>query len=420
MSAEPKSLRRVVVTGLGVVTTLGFEVDQFWTRLLAGESGIGLIRRFDCSTFKVHFGGEISNFKASELVPIPDKELRRMDRFVQFGVVAAERAIEHSGIDFSQGDAYRHGVLVGSGIGGLNEIEEQHCVLFERGPNRVSPFMIPKLMVNAASGNISVRHQLRGPNSAVATACASATNAIGDAFRLIQHGVCDVMVTGGSEAAMTPMGLSGFARMSALSTRNDEPEKASRPFDVDRDGFVLSEGAGMAVLEEYEHAVARGANILAEVVGYGMSADGTHMTAPDPEGRGAARAMQNSLDDAGIAPTAVQYINAHGTSTPLGDVAETTAVKAVFGDHAKSLAVSSTKGALGHLLGASGGVEFVIASLALKDQIAPPTINLEQPDEACDLDYVPKTARSMDMDYVLSNSFGFGGHNACVVLRKAE
>lgn len=420
MSAATKQLRRVVVTGLGVVTTLGFEVDEFWTRLLAGESGIGPIRRFDSSTFKVHFGGEISSFNASDLVPVPDKELRRMDRFVQFALVGAERAIEHSGIDFNSGDPYRHGVLVGSGIGGLNEIEEQHCVLFERGPNRVSPFMIPKLMVNAASGNISVRHKLRGPNSAVATACASATNAIGDAFRLIQHGVCDVMVTGGSEAAMTPMGLSGFARMSALSTRNDDPTKASRPFDVGRDGFVLSEGAGMAVLEEYEHAKARGATILAEVVGYGMSADGTHMTAPDPEGRGAARAMQNSLVDAGIDPSLVDYINAHGTSTPLGDVAETTAVKTVFGEHAYKLAVSSTKGALGHLLGASGGVEFVIATLALQNQIAPPTINLETPDEGCDLDYVPNTARQMPMEYVMSNSFGFGGHNACVVLRKAE
>lgn len=417
-SAPQKSLRRVAVTGLGAITTLGFEVEEFWKRLLSGESGIGPIRRFDSSTFKVHFGGEISSFVASQLLPLPEKEFRRMDRFVQFALVGAERAIEQSGIDFSVGDAYRHGVLVGSGIGGLNEIEEQHCVLFERGPNRVSPFMIPKLMVNAASGNISVRHKLRGPNSAVATACASATNAIGDAFRLIQHGVADVMVTGGSEAAMTPMGLSGFARMNALSTRNDEPEKASRPFDVGRDGFVLSEGAGMAVLEEWDHATARGANILAEVVGYGMSADGTHMTAPDPEGRGAARAMQNSLDDACLEPSAIDYINAHGTSTPLGDVAESTAIKSVFGDHAKKLAVSSTKGALGHLLGASGGVEFVISTLALRDQIAPPTINLETPDEGCDLDYVPNAAREMSMEYVLSNSFGFGGHNACVVLRK--
>lgn len=421
MSAPaPKSLRRVVVTGLGVVTTLGFDVEEFWKRLTAGESGIGPIRRFDCSTFKVHFGGEISGFKASNELPLPEKDFRRMDRFVQFGLVGAERAIEQSKIDFDAGDHYRHGVLVGSGIGGLNEIEEQHCVLFERGPNRVSPFMIPKLMVNAASGNISVRHKLRGPNSAVATACASATNAIGDAFRLIQHGVADVMVTGGSEAAMTPMGLSGFARMSALSTRNDEPTKASRPFDKGRDGFVLSEGAGMAVLEEYEHAKARGATILAEVVGYGMSADGTHMTAPDEEGRGAARAMQNALDDAGLTASDIDYINAHGTSTPLGDVAETTAMKSVFGDHASKMAVSSTKGALGHLLGASGGVEFVISTLALRDQIAPPTINLDDPDERCDLDYVPHEARNMSMEYVLTNSFGFGGHNACVLLRRAS
>ncbi len=309
-------------------------------------------------------------------------------------------------------------VLIGSGIGGLNEIEQQHVKLFYRGPDKVSAFMIPKLMVNAASGNISVRFGLRGPTSAVATACASATNAIGDAFKLIQDDRADVMITGGSEAAITPMGLSGFARMNALSKRNDQPEAASRPFDKDRDGFVLSEGAGIVVLEEYELARKRGATIFAEVLGYGMSADASHMTAPDPEGTGAARAMSGALHDAHLEHEQIDYINAHGTSTPLGDVAETTAIKTVFNSHAKKLAVSSTKSQLGHLLGASGGVEFIVGALALMHQTVPPTINLDNPDPACDLDYVPNEARQTKVDKVLSNSFGFGGHNACLILGK--
>ena len=408
--------RRVVVTGLGVVTALGYEVPEMWDNLCAGKSGIGPVRRFDCSTFKVNFGGEITYFNAVEHTSVPEKELRKMDRFVQFGVVAADKAIRHSGIDFSVGDAYRYGVLIGSGIGGLSEIETQHSTLFDRGPTRVSPFMIPKLMVNAASGNVSVNWKLRGPNSAVATACASATNAIGDAFHLIRHDMAEVMVCGGSEAAITPLGLSGFSRMSALSTRCNAPEKASRPFDKGRDGFVMAEGAGIVVLEEYEYAKARGANILAEVLGYGMSADGTHMTAPDPGGRGAARAISGALRDAKLPADKIDYVNAHGTSTPLGDVAETIAIKSVFGDHAKKLAVSSTKSQLGHMLGASGGVEFVISVLALTQQTAPPTINLEDPEEGCDLDYVPHHARQLPIRNVLSNSFGFGGHNACLVL----
>jgi len=325
-----------------------------------------------------------------------------------------------SGLDFSQGDPYRHGVIVGSGIGGLNEIETQHNTLFDRGPTRVSPFMIPKLMVNAASGNVSVHWSLKGPNSAVATACASATNAIGDAFRLIQHDQADVMITGGSEAAITPMGLSGFARMSALSTRNDAPEQASRPWDRDRDGFVMSEGAGCMILEELEHAKARNATILAEVLGYGMSADGTHMTAPCPQGLGAARAMSQALKDAQVSPEDIDYINAHGTSTPLGDLAETLAIKAVYGDHARRLVVSSTKSQIGHLLGASGGVEFVVCVQALLNQTAPPTINLDNPDEGCDLDYIPHEARQMTINRVMKNSFGFGGHNACLVLSRFE
>ncbi len=412
------SRRRVVVTGLGVVSALGCEVNEFWDNICASKSGVGPIKRFDCSDFKVNFGGEIQGLDVAERLGLLEKEVRRLDRFVQFGMVAAHQAINQSGVDFSQGDPYRYGVLIGSGIGGLNEIEEQHVTLFERGPRRVSPFMIPKLMVNAASGNISVHWKLRGPNSAVATACASATNAIGDAFKLIQCDMADVMVTGGSEAALTPMGLSGFARMNALSVRCDDPPAASRPFDKDRDGFVMAEGAGVIVLEEYEYAKRRGATILAEVLGYGMSADGTHMTAPDPEGRGAARAMAAAIRDAGIEPDAIQYINAHGTSTPLGDRAESTAIKTVFGDHAYALAVSSSKSQLGHLLGASGGVEFVICTKALHDQTAPPTINLDSPDEGCDLDYVPHETRPLAMERIMSNSFGFGGHNACLVLGK--
>lgn len=411
-------LRRVVVTGLGAITTLGCELNEFWEKICAGKSGIGPIRRFDCSNFKVNFGGELNGFKLEDHMDILEKDVRRMDRFVQFGMAAAQKAITGAGLNTDEIDADRAGVLIGSGIGGLNEIEQQHSQLFDRGPTKVSPLMIPKLMVNAASGNVSVRWKLRGPCSAVATACASATNAIGDAFRLVQHGQADIMVAGGSEAAVTPMGLSGFARMMALSTRNDDPQAASRPFDKGRDGFVMAEGAGVCVLEEYEHAVKRGATIIAELVGYGMSADGSHMTAPDSEGRGASRAMAYALKDAQLNPEQIDYINAHGTSTPLGDVAETVAIKTVYRDHAKKLAVSSTKSQLGHLLGASGGVEFVISVLAIRDQVGPPTINLDDPDDGCDLDYIPHQARSMTVNHVMTNSFGFGGHNACLVLKK--
>lgn len=412
-------MRRVVVTGISVVSPLGCELSEFWDRLCTGKSGIVPLTRFDVDNFKVRFGGEIRDFDPADHLELPPKELRRLDRFTQFAMVGAVKAVVQSGIDLNQGDPYRHGVLIGSGIGGLEEIEQQHSTLYDRGPSRVSPLMIPKLMVNAASGNISVHFQLRGPNSAVATACASATNAIGDAFRLIQHGTADVMITGGSEAAITPMGLSGFARMNALSTRNDSPEQASRPWDKDRDGFVLSEGAGMLVLEELSHAEARGADVLAEIVGYGMSADGSHMTAPNPEGEGAARAMSAAIGDAGLPPDQIDYINAHGTSTPLGDVAETRAIKSVFGDHARSLCVSSSKSQLGHLLGASGGVEMCACVMALEHQVVPPTINLDNPDPDCDLDYVPGEARSRPLTHILKNSFGFGGHNACLVIRKA-
>ncbi len=410
--------RRVVVTGMSVVTALGSDLPEFWDRLCAGKSGVSRLERFDCSDFKVNFGGEVKDFKPED--HFDGKEARRLDRFSQFALASAQKAVQQSGIEFSQEpDPYRCGVIIGSGIGGLNEIEEQHAKLFDRGPSRVSPLMIPKLMVNAASGNISVFWGLKGPSSAVATACASASNAIGDAFRVIQHDVADVMIAGGSEAAITPMGLSGFARMGALSTRLDAPEAASRPFDRERDGFVLSEGAGVVVLEEYEHAKRRGAPIFAEMLGYGMSSDGSHMTAPDPEGTGAARAMSAALRDARLNVGQIGYVNAHGTSTPLGDKAETNAIKRVFESHAKNgMCVSSTKSQLGHLLGASGGVEFVISILALAHQLVPPTINLDNQDPECDLDYVPNRARELKLDRVLSNSFGFGGHNACLIVSK--
>jgi len=406
------------VTGLGVVTPLGCELDDVWDAVCRGKSGVGLVERFDCREFKVRFGGEIRQFDASRYLQMDARDLRRADRFSQFAMVAAEQAVVQAGINFSTGDAYRYGVLVGSGIGGLDEIELQHSVLFDRGPDRISPFMIPKLIINAASGNLSVRWKLRGPNTSVCTACASGTNAIGDAFRMIQCGMADVMVAGGTEAALTPMGIAGFARMGALSVRNDAPQEASRPFDVDRDGFVLSEGAGILILEELEFALRRGARILAEVCGYGLSSDATHLTSPDPQGTGAARAIQGAILDAGVKPDDIDYINAHGTSTPLGDVAETNAIRTVFGQHADAIAVSSTKSQLGHLLGASGGVESAFCVLALERQLAPPTINLDHPDPACDLDYVPHEPRSMRIRCAMKNSFGFGGHNACLVFRE--
>ncbi len=407
--------RRVVVTGLGVVTPLGCETREVWEAVCAGRSGISTVQRFDCRDFKVRFGGEIRQFDPLHWLQMDSRELRRIDRFSQFAMVAAHQAIAQAAIDFTRGDPFRFGVLIGSGIGGLDEIEEQHSRLFDRGPERISAFMIPKLIINAASGNISVYWGLKGPNTAVCTACASGTNAIGDAFRLVQWGMADVMIAGGTEAALTPMGIAGFARMNALSTRNESPAEASRPFDQDRDGFVLSEGAGVLVLEELQFARSRGADILAEVLGYGMSADATHLTAPDVRGAGAAHAMHAAISDAGLNPDQIDYINAHGTSTPLGDVAESNAIRAVFGSHADGLAVSSTKSQLGHLLGASGGVESVFCVQALRHQTVPPTINLDHPDERCDLDYVPHEARSMRVSRAMKNSFGFGGHNASLV-----
>ena len=406
--------RRVVITGMGVVTALGDTLDQFWSALCAGQSGVAPLTLFDTSEFKVHFGGQVHGWDPVARFGVKDS--RHLDRFAQFAMAAAIAAVEDSGIDFADHLPQMCGVVLGSGIGGLNEFETQHSIMMTKGPSRISPFTIPKLMVNAASGQVSIRWGLRGPNSAIATACASAANAIGDAFKLVHYGHADVMITGGSEAAITHMGLGGFASMRALSTRNDDPPRASRPFDRDRDGFILSEGAGLLVIESEESAVKRGARIYAELLGYGISADGSHITAPDEEGRGAARAMKLCLDDGQRNPEQIDYINAHGTSTGLGDLAETKAMKTVFGPHAKRLMVSSTKSELGHLLGASGGVELVISALAIKNDLLPPTINLDNPDEGCDLDYIPHVAREARVNHVMSNSFGFGGHNASLLI----
>src|SRR3990172_8024946 len=405
--------RRVVVTGIGAVTSLSCKVDDLWQRILRGESGVHPLKAFDTTQHKVKFGGDIHDWNIEGY--IDRKEEKRLDRFTQFALVAGIDAVNDSGLDFAKEDAFRCGVILGSGIGGLNEIETQHERLLTKGPDKVSAFTIPKLMVNAASGHVSIRYGLRGPNYAVVTACASATNAMGDAFKSIQYDDADIMVTGGTEAACTPMGLSGFANMRALSERHDDPAGASRPFDADRDGFVLSEGAGLLVFEELEHAKKRGARIYAEVLGYGASADGGHITQPDADGVGAAKAMSFALRDAKLAPEAVDYINAHGTSTPLGDAAETIAIKSVFGGHAYKVSISSTKSQLGHLLGASGGVELVICMKALAEGVCPPTINYQTPDPACDLDYTPNTPRERRLRIVMSNSFGFGGHNASII-----
>ena len=408
--------RRVVVTGMGAVTSLSCQVDDLWQKILSGQSGVHELCAFDTSEHKTKFGGDLHDWTTGDYVE--PREAKRLDRFTQFAMVAGIDAVNDSRIDFSRLDPFRSGVIVGSGIGGLNEIEIQERRLIEKGPGKVSPFTIPKMMINAASGHLSIRYGLRGPNYAVATACASATNAMGDAYKAIQYDDADVMITGGAEAAITPIGMSGFANMKALSHRNDDPAAASRPFDADRDGFVLSEGAGVLIFEELEMAKARGARIYAEIVGYGASADAGHITQPDNEGTGAARAMSGALFDAGLSPESIDYINAHGTSTPLGDKAETIAIKRVFESHAFQVNVSSTKSQLGHLLGASGGVELVLSLLSLRDQVAPPTINYETPDPNCDLNYTPNTPQERKIDHVMSNSFGFGGHNASIVARR--
>ena len=409
--------RRAVVTGVGVVTSLGRNVDLFWDRIVRGESGVGPITLFDVSGYRVQFGGQVSWDPEIEDIA-STKDLKRLDRFTQFAIGAAKDAAADSGIDFSKEEPYRCGVVIGSGIGGLWEFETQEERMLHKGIDKVSPFTIPKLMVNSASGHVSALYGAKGPNFAVATACASAANSIGSALRAIQYGDADVMITGASEAALTPIGLAGFQNMRALSFRGDAPQQASRPFDVDRDGFVLAEGAGVIVVEELEHARRRGARIYAELKGYGASGDAGHITQPDEEGRGGAHAMTMALSDSGLGPEAVHYINAHGTSTPLGDVAETKAVKRVFGGHAKRLAISSTKSNLGHTLGASGGIEAVVCALTIDRGVITPTINLDTPDPECDLDYVPKVARDARVDVAMSNSFGFGGHNASLVFAR--
>ncbi len=405
--------RRVVVTGMGVITSLGKELNELWNGVLEARSGIHELSLIDPTPFKVKLAGDIPDFDAGKYVD--PKDHKRLDRFTLFAMYAGGKAIEDSGLDFKTEDPYRCGVILGSGIGGLAEIEIQVERLLSKGPDRVSPMTIPKLMLNAAGGNISIRYGLRGPNFTVATACASATNAMGDAMKTIQYDDADVVVTGGTEAAITAMGLSAFQNMKALSDRNAEPHRASRPFDIGRDGFVLSEGAGILVFEELEHARARGARIYGEVLGYGASGDAGHITQPDPLGSGAARAMSNALRDAKLEPTAVHYINAHGTSTPLGDKAETQAMKAVFGQHAFDVSISSTKGSLGHSLGASGGVEMILTLLAITNGTVPPTANLEDPDPACDLNYTPLKPVAREIYTAMNNSFGFGGHNASII-----
>ena len=410
--------RRVVVTGLGCVTPLACEVDLLWRSVLDGKSGIHPLTVIDTTRHKVRFGGDVTNFDPG--VTVEAKDAKRLDRFTLFAMFAGYHAVRDSGLEFEKEDPFRCGVILGSGIGGLNEIEEQMFRLFSRGPDRVSPFTIPKMMLNAAGGNLAIQYGLKGPNFAVATACASSNNAMGDALKAIQYDEADVMITGGTEAAITAMGVAGFANMKALSTRNDEPEKASRPFDSDRDGFVLSEGCGALIFEEYEHAKKRGARIYGEILGYGGSCDAGHITAPDEQGRGASRAMLNALRDAKLDPSAIDYINAHGTSTPLGDKAETVAVKSVFGESARTVALSSTKGHLGHALGASGSIEMILTILSCYHDVIPPTINLDTPDPNCDLDYTPNRARQMPVKIAMNNSFGFGGHNATVICGKLE
>jgi len=406
----------VVVTGVGLLTPLGIGTEASWQAIRSGESGIGPITQFDATAFSCRIAGEVKGFDPA--VYIEKKEIKKMGRFIQFAVAAAECAIKMSGLRTTPENEEMVGVYIGSGIGGFEVIEREHQTLLEHGPRRISPFFIPATIINLASGYVSIRNGAKGPNSATATACTTSAHSIGDSFRLIQHGDADAMICGGTEACITPMGIGGFAAMRALSTRNDEPSRASRPWDRDRDGFVVGEGAGILVLEELEFARRRGANIMAEVAGYGMSADAFHVTAPPDNGDGAFRVMRNSLRDARIEPPQIDYINAHGTSTEVGDRAETMAIKRAFGEHAYKVAVSSTKSMTGHLLGGAGGLEAGITVLAIRDQVAPPTINYQNPDPLCDLDYVPNQARPMPIDYALSNSFGFGGTNGSLIFRR--
>jgi 3-oxoacyl-[acyl-carrier-protein] synthase II len=408
--------RRVVVTGLGALTPVGNTAEEFWSSLTHGRSGIGPITRFDATGFPTRIAGEVRNFDPLNFVD--KKEARRLDPYLQYAVAGAVLAVQDAGIDTGKLDATRFGVMIGSGIGGITTLLENHKTLLERGPDRVSPFFIPMLIINMASGLVSMRFGAKGPNSSVVTACATGNHAIGDAFKIIQRGDADVMIAGGAEAIILPLTIAGFCAVKAMTTRNDEPEKASRPFDAERDGFVCSEGAGIVVLESREHALRRDARIYAELRGYGMSGDAHHMTAPDPEGDGAFRSMAAALRDAAVAPGDVGYVNAHGTSTPYNDKFETMAIRRVFGDHARRLAVSSTKSMTGHLLGAAGGIEAIATVLALHHGVLPPTINYEHPDPECDLDYVPNHARKQDVEFAASNAFGFGGTNATLVFGK--
>ena len=411
------SKRRVVVTGLGMLSPVGNNAAASWQALLQGQSGITNIEHFDTTDFPTKFAGLVKEFDPEQF-GISRKDARKMDLFIQYGVAAGLQALDDSGLEVTEQNATRIGVAIGSGIGGLGLIEQNHFSLIAGGPRKLSPFFVPSTIINMASGHLSIMKGLRGPNIAVTTACTTGTHAIGFAARMIAYGDADVMVCGGTEKASTPMGMGGFAAAKALSTRNDEPQKASRPWDKDRDGFVLGDGAGVLVLEEYEHAKARGAKIYAEFVGFGMSADANHMTAPPEDGAGAALAMHNAILDAGIAPSQIGYVNAHGTSTPLGDVAELRAMKKTFGEHSSKLMVSSTKSMTGHLLGAAGAIEAIITVLALRDQVAPPTINLDNPDDECDLDLVPHVAKKADFEYALSNSFGFGGTNGSLIFKR--
>jgi 3-oxoacyl-[acyl-carrier-protein] synthase II len=410
--------RRVVITGVGLLTPLGIGTETTWEGIRSGRSGIGRITQFDASAFSCRIAGEVKGFDPAHY--IEKKEIKKMGRFIQFSIAAAECALSSSGFKVTPENAEQVGVYIGSGIGGFEVIEREHKALLEHGPRRISPFFIPATIINLASGQVSIRTGAKGPNSATATACTTSAHSIGDSFRIIQRGEADVMICGGTEACITPMGIGGFAAMRALSTRNEEPERASRPWDRDRDGFVVGEGAGILILEELESARSRNARILAELVGYGMSADAFHVTAPPDDGDGAYRVMRNALRDAAIGPEQVQYVNAHGTSTEVGDRIETEALKRAFGGHAYKLAISSTKSMTGHLLGGAGGLEAGITVLALRDQIAPPTMNLENPDPVCDLDYVPNRARPMKIDYALSNSFGFGGTNGCLIFKRYQ
>ncbi|AIF51615.1 beta-ketoacyl-ACP synthase II [Pelosinus sp. UFO1] len=410
--------KRVVITGLGAVTPIGIGKEKFWQALLEGKSGIGKITRFDASEYTTQIAGEVKDFDPAQY--IDKKEAKRMDRFTQFAVAASKMAFDDSGIDLQSEDLTRIGTMIGTGIGGMDTLNEQYKNLFDKGPSRISPFFIPMMIGNMAAGQTSITFGLQGPCNCVTTACATGTNAIGDAFKVIQRGDADVMVAGGTEAAISPIAVAGFCSMKALSTRNDEPEKASRPFDKDRNGFVMGEGSGVVILESLEHALARGAHIYAEIIGYGFNADAYHITAPAPEGAQAAKCMAMALKDGDIEPEAVDYINAHGTSTPLNDKNETLAIKSLFGEHAYKLAVSSIKSMTGHLLGAAGGIECIATALTIENGQIPPTINCDEPDEELDLDYVPHTSRKQVVNVALSNSLGFGGHNATILLKKFQ